>query len=576
MKNQLLHFIKKYRYFLVALFIASTLMGTITLFAQKQETKLPENPINKEAISSTVLLAGSDKDVSKALKDSGVQFKKKKKADKKDEQQLTDKKTEKISQKHLDETKIEQGFDKIITPSKLKKKENKSDRTYFTTTIKDGEQVDKEAYKFKIIQKEADLKIEKQKILLNDSEVDFSGIVLLSTGENKIEVVMTYSNKKGKTFDVSKKYTVYFNSQIEIETNLENNKIIGKEKFEFKAYAIRNKKEEAITVFLNGEEVKSKKGYDYSITLAEGENLIELKAGSDKDKLEEDYLISYKKPKDPAKEKDEEKTEKIGPPLISIEGLKNGETVQDEKLTFKVSVQNSKNEPLDSYDVYLEDDKIDNDWKENGKSQHSVNLVESTNHIKVVANDENGSSELKYEIHYKKKAYGKATFSVEASTVGMNEVIPTTVLDLEEGVPAAQYVIQLLEDYGYSTGKSNKPQKNFYLDAIHTSGGDFFNGGTPKIPSDLKELLFEKRMLDDTKEIRENNYDEVYLPEDHGKLGEFDFTSGSGWMYSVNGVYPNVGFSEYFLKDGDVVRLRFTLMLGADIGGGFSGNYGDW
>ena len=49
-------------------------------------------------------------------------------------------------------------------------------------------------------------------------------------------------------------------------------------------------------------------------------------------------------------------------------------------------------------------------------------------------------------------------------------------------------------------------------------------------------------------------------------------------MYSVNGHYPNVGFSNYYFKDGDVVRTRFTLALGKDIGGGPPGtNYGkEW
>jgi hypothetical protein len=42
-------------------------------------------------------------------------------------------------------------------------------------------------------------------------------------------------------------------------------------------------------------------------------------------------------------------------------------------------------------------------------------------------------------------------------------------------------------------------------------------------------------------------------------------------MYSVNGSYPNYSVSECFLKDGDVVRLRFTLAYGKDIGAGSSG-----
>ncbi|MDR3364056.1 MAG: DUF4430 domain-containing protein [Clostridiales Family XIII bacterium] len=48
---------------------------------------------------------------------------------------------------------------------------------------------------------------------------------------------------------------------------------------------------------------------------------------------------------------------------------------------------------------------------------------------------------------------------------------------------------------------------------------------------------------------------------------EFDGGELSGWMYSVNGWYPNYGCSKYTLKDGDVIKWRYTCDLGADIGG---------
>ncbi len=61
---------------------------------------------------------------------------------------------------------------------------------------------------------------------------------------------------------------------------------------------------------------------------------------------------------------------------------------------------------------------------------------------------------------------------------------------------------------------------------------------------------------------------EDYAKNWKGNLGEFVFTNGSGWMYSVNNVFPNVGFADTYLSDGDVVRVSFTLGYGADIGGG--------
>ncbi|MCL2883623.1 MAG: DUF4430 domain-containing protein, partial [Coriobacteriia bacterium] len=50
-------------------------------------------------------------------------------------------------------------------------------------------------------------------------------------------------------------------------------------------------------------------------------------------------------------------------------------------------------------------------------------------------------------------------------------------------------------------------------------------------------------------------------------LYEFDGGQLSGWMYSVNGWFPNYGSSVYKLHDGDVMAWRYTLDLGRDVGG---------
>ena len=57
-----------------------------------------------------------------------------------------------------------------------------------------------------------------------------------------------------------------------------------------------------------------------------------------------------------------------------------------------------------------------------------------------------------------------------------------------------------------------------------------------------------------------------------GSYGEFDFTSGSGWLYSLNGTYfPGLSMSEYSLEDGDVLTLRYTIASGWEVGGGTPG-----
>ncbi len=62
-------------------------------------------------------------------------------------------------------------------------------------------------------------------------------------------------------------------------------------------------------------------------------------------------------------------------------------------------------------------------------------------------------------------------------------------------------------------------------------------------------------------------YNTSYI-EGIGNLYEFDCGELSGWMYKVNGHFPNFGCSLYTLKDGDRVEWVYTCDLGADVGGG--------
>lgn len=61
-------------------------------------------------------------------------------------------------------------------------------------------------------------------------------------------------------------------------------------------------------------------------------------------------------------------------------------------------------------------------------------------------------------------------------------------------------------------------------------------------------------------------YNSAYV-QGIGQLYEFDCGQGSGWMYSVNGAFPNVGCSSYTLQAGDVIRWVYTCDYGHDIGG---------
>lgn len=55
--------------------------------------------------------------------------------------------------------------------------------------------------------------------------------------------------------------------------------------------------------------------------------------------------------------------------------------------------------------------------------------------------------------------------------------------------------------------------------------------------------------------------------ESINRLEEFDGGKDSGWMYSVNGWYPDYGAGSYILKGGDKIEWNYTCEgLGADLG----------
>lgn len=71
----------------------------------------------------------------------------------------------------------------------------------------------------------------------------------------------------------------------------------------------------------------------------------------------------------------------------------------------------------------------------------------------------------------------------------------------------------------------------------------------------LKRVFSKHSMSFDASD--KNQYNTIYIASING-LGEFDNGQNSGWMYTVNGVHPDVGVSAKYLHDGDVVIFHYT------------------
>ncbi len=63
-------------------------------------------------------------------------------------------------------------------------------------------------------------------------------------------------------------------------------------------------------------------------------------------------------------------------------------------------------------------------------------------------------------------------------------------------------------------------------------------------------------------------YESVYI-EGLNNLYEFDCGELSGWMYKVNGSFPNYGCTKHLLKNNDNIEFVYTCDLGKDVGGDY-------
>lgn len=182
------------------------------------------------------------------------------------------------------------------------------------------------------------------------------------------------------------------------------------------------------------------------------------------------------------------------------------------------------------------------------------------NTITITATDGDGYAATRSWTVYYEEGTVTVTVSVEATTVGLGYLVAPTEVTVPGGTDAWTVVQQVLTDNGYTVSGSGS-----YLAAIQCSG---ICDGWSIDPELMGRII-------------EDNMDELGAgtdprPYSMDSLGEFDFYRYSGWMYSYNGSYPGYGFNVCKPQDGSVIRVRYTLAMGKDIGGysGANGNYG--
>ncbi|HCT91454.1 MAG TPA: hypothetical protein DF613_08770 [Lachnospiraceae bacterium] len=155
---------------------------------------------------------------------------------------------------------------------------------------------------------------------------------------------------------------------------------------------------------------------------------------------------------------------------------------------------------------------------------------------------------------------GTVTVSVEKFTLGQGYLVEPCQVELQESDNAATVLDWVLREHGFTYSSEGSFSDSFYLQSIHEADSGVLN--IPRCISEMAPIQINGETWDwpPTNQTHSGN---VEFPA----LGEFAYTSQAGWMYCVNGKFPSVGFSGVSLKDGDVMRVQFTLYgLGADIG----------
>jgi hypothetical protein len=148
-------------------------------------------------------------------------------------------------------------------------------------------------------------------------------------------------------------------------------------------------------------------------------------------------------------------------------------------------------------------------------------------------------------------------------------------------------ILLILCLFATGCGKKEAKSKDGHVCTLSVECTNAVKNG--ELRQDLKEFLPENGIILEKKEVPFENGDSVYdvlerTMKEEGVLMEASFTGDlayiegidnlyefecgdlSGWMYCVNGEYPNVGCSGYDVKDGDVIEWHYTCDLGKDLG----------
>ena len=403
----------------------------------------------------------------------------------------------------------------------------------------------------------------------------------LNSGENRIRIKASYQSS---TADVT--YTITYNANaFQISTTISDTVIddstaqssasfekvtVDSQQYKFRLHLIRSTGREAITNVRVSDSTgtlsltqDSDGRYTVDMGREDRQLYIDYKDSTGRSKTYK-YLLHFQRG---AEDTPEDRQPTI---IVQVEadgtviGLTNGLTMKTPDLIVLVDGRSCNGQQLyaNNYTVSVNGTVVSAPISQSGYQFGYTAYLSNVgaNTITITATDGDGYSTTRSWTVYYENGDITVTVSVEATTVGLGYLVAPTEVTVPGGTDAWTVVQQVLTENGYTVSGSGS-----YLSAIQRSGicSGFF------IDSELMELIMADGM-------DENGAGLDPQPFSMDSLGEFDFYRWSGWMYSYNGSYPGYGFNVCKPQDGSVIRVRYTLAMGKDIGGYSSanGNYG--
>ena len=309
-------------------------------------------------------------------------------------------------------------------------------------------------------------------------------------------------------------------------------------------------------------------GRNYELKLAEGRNKITLYMRKKSTAI---YSVTYTIDYLPAKADRDDPAVGEHPPRITAygtSGLDNFEKhIKIPNYIFRVQAETYKGNylPYDNMQVKfipeVGNSRILDIPTGNGLYEYDIYFIppvsgdEYKAKVEVTAWDKEGNSSFKeYELTYEQVGddvvIGVCEVFVDMTTIGFGVDYAGFEYEVHRGDKASECVLAALDHYGLTPTYDGTVDDRFYLRGV--SSGMLTYGA--RIPP----LLYDLLDMDGLEPGRDTTRDDLF---------EFDFSQGSGWMYTIDGVnYPGRGMDKYELTGDETITLRFTLAIGKDLG----------